>query len=89
VLVHSVNGKGRCIVIVTAYLMKKFNWSLFKTLEYMNSRRQDIDLRPSYVNQLSQLESRLFRDDSHKSTKWDDMREGTQGDTEEMTLKNT
>lgn len=51
----------------------------------MNSRRQDINLRPSYLNQLTELEGRLFKDESMKSTKWDDLR----GNIEEQIVKNT
>jgi len=62
---------------------------LFKTLEYMNSRRQDINLRPSYVNQLSALEGRLFKEEGNKSTRWDDDRPSKDGDVEEKIVKNT
>ena len=33
VLVHSVRGQNRCICVVAAYMMKKYSWSLDKTLE--------------------------------------------------------
>jgi len=55
----------------------------------MNSRRQDINLRPSYVNQLSALEGRLFKEEGNKSTRWDDDRPSKDGDVEEKIVKNT
>lgn len=55
-------------------------------MEFLNSRRQDIDLRPSYVNQLASCESRLFKIEENKSTKWDD---NNNTDIEEHVLRNT
>jgi len=66
--------------------MKRFKWSLFKTLKYMNSRRQNIDLRPSFTNQLDALEKRLFKDDKTMSNKWT---EQIQDDVEETIMCNT
>ena len=50
VLVHSVRGRTRCICVVTAYMMKKYRWSAYKALEFMHSRRPDIEIRPNFVN---------------------------------------
>jgi len=66
--------------------MKRFKWSLFKTLEFLNSRRQDIDLRTGYLTQLSALEGRLFKEEKGKSNKWD---ESVTADVEEQIIKNT
>eukprot|EP00341_Mesodinium_pulex_P015996 CAMPEP_0116965622 /NCGR_PEP_ID=MMETSP0467-20121206/49331_1 /TAXON_ID=283647 /ORGANISM="Mesodinium pulex, Strain SPMC105" /LENGTH=207 /DNA_ID=CAMNT_0004654907 /DNA_START=333 /DNA_END=956 /DNA_ORIENTATION=- len=66
--------------------MKRFRWSLFKTLEFLNSRRNDIDLKPSYLNQLSGLEGRLFKDEKSKTSKWDDF---SSEDIDECVIKNT
>lgn len=65
--------------------MKRFKWSLYKTLEYLKSRRNDLNLKQSYLNQLNNLENRLFKSESEKSLKWDDECK----DIEESVLKNT
>lgn len=41
VLVHSVWGQSRSSVVVSVYLMFKYNWHLSKVLEFLNSRRPD------------------------------------------------
>jgi hypothetical protein len=67
--------------------MKKYNWALFKTLEFLSSRRPDIELRPSYVNQLANLEARLERG-SRKTSKWNEV-SNENPDGEEVLLTNT
>ncbi|CAM6000806.1 unnamed protein product [Sphagnum balticum] len=44
----------------TPYLIKKYKWSLYKTLEYLNSKRSDFEIRANFLKQLVQLETRLF-----------------------------
>lgn len=45
--------------MVTAYIMRKYRWSLMKTLEFVNFRRPDMDVRQNFINQLRVLENRL------------------------------
>ena len=88
VLVHSVTGQCRCCVIILAYFMKRFNWTLFKAIEFLNSRRPDIDLMPNFVQQLAALENRLIKvGKGPKSADWENMSE--QDDHEEKLLHNT
>ena len=61
VLVHSVKGQSRSSCVIATYLMKKFNWSLLKTLEFLNSRRPDLEIRATFIKQMSEYESRLKR----------------------------
>lgn len=61
VLIHSVNGKNRCMTVVAGYIMKKYRWTLVKTMDFLNSRRPNLQLRPSFVHQLVALEHRLTR----------------------------
>jgi protein-tyrosine phosphatase len=60
VLVCSLRGQSRALTIITAYLIKKYKWSLYKTLEYLNSKRNDFEIRANFLKQLVQLEARLF-----------------------------
>ena len=43
VLVHSVMGQSRACTIVASWIMRKYQWNLLKTLEFLNSRRSDLD----------------------------------------------
>ncbi|CAD8184443.1 unnamed protein product [Paramecium octaurelia] len=61
VLVHSVRGQSRSCCALTAYFMRKYKWKLYKTLEFLNSRRPDLEIRANFYHQLSQLESKLSK----------------------------
>lgn len=59
VLVYSVKGKGRSCALATAYLMRKYRWTLFKALEFMNLRMPELDIRPECISQLEAYKERL------------------------------
>ncbi|CAD8118164.1 unnamed protein product [Paramecium sonneborni] len=59
VLIHSVRGQSRSCCALAAYFMRKYKWKLYKTLEFLNSRRPDLEIRASFYHQLTQLESKL------------------------------
>lgn len=52
VLVHSVRGMSRSSVVLAAYFMRKYRWSMLKTLEFLNSRRPDLEIRSNFIQQL-------------------------------------
>ena len=54
-LVHSVHGKSRATTIIVAYLMRKFKWSLKKCLEYVDCRKDCLQIRGNYLSQLEHL----------------------------------
>jgi len=56
VLVSSYRGQSRASTIIAAYLMRRYSWSLLKTLEFLDSRRPDLEIRTSFINQLQTLE---------------------------------
>lgn len=89
VLIHSVRGQGRCICVAAVYLMKKFRWALQKTLEFLASRRPDIEIRPSYMQQLIEVERRFVKQASGASTNWNELSEEMQLESEELLLRNT
>lgn len=60
VLVHSVRGQSRASAVLAVYFMQKYKWTLFKTLEFLNSRRPDLEIRAAFINQLSEFERRLW-----------------------------
>ena len=49
VLVHSVRGQSRSSMVLAAYFMKKYRWSMLKTLEFLNSRRPDLEIRGTFI----------------------------------------
>ena len=52
VLIHSVRGQNRSSIVAILYFMEKFQWSLLKTLEFINSRRPDLEIRANFLQQL-------------------------------------
>lgn len=86
VLVHSVRGQCRCICVVASYMMRKYRWNLFKTLEFLNFRRPDMEVRPNFLSQLAFLEKKYNKKGYITSSDWTE----TQGLTEEeLLIRNT
>ena len=52
VLVHSMRGQSRATVVSILYFMESFQWDLLKTLEFINSRRPDLEIRANFLQQL-------------------------------------
>ena len=61
ILAHSYKGKNRVCIVVLIYLMKKYKWSLKKSMEYLKSKKQDVDIPPFFLSQLIKFESRLIQ----------------------------
>jgi hypothetical protein len=53
VLITSVNGTSRAIYATLAYFVQKFDWSILKALEYVQSKRVGILLKPVFLKQLA------------------------------------
>ena len=91
VLVHSVRGQSRSSCVIATYLMTKFHWSLLKTLEFLNSRRPDLEIRATFIKQMSEFESRLKRKSNVVQTsKWDELSDANKYlESDELMLRNT
>jgi hypothetical protein len=61
ILAHSFKGQNRVCIVVIIYLMKKYRWSLNKSMEYLKSKKKDVDITPYFYKQLSNLEKRLLK----------------------------
>jgi len=73
VLVHSVRGQSRAASVLAVYLMRKYRWSLLKTLEFLNSRRPELEIRGTFIQQLQDYEQRLVKQQpsfGQLSTSW-------------------
>ncbi len=94
---HSVRGQSRATCALAAFIMKRYRWSLLKTLEFLNSRRPDLEIRATFIHQLSAYEQRLQsqRDSAPITSKWDELShhhqmKGTRlFEHEELILRNT
>ena len=68
--------------------MLRFNWTLYKTLEYLNWRRPDLEIRANFFHQLTSLEAKLLKNTSKNvSTNWADV--DKVNDQDELLLRNT
>ena len=86
-LAHSFKGQNRVCIVVLIYLMKKYKWNLKKSMEYLKSKKQDVDIPPYFLSQLIKFESRLIqRGELTKDIPWSF---GKLKDPEEKLLRNT
>ena len=71
--------------------MRKYKWSLLKSLEFLNSRRPDLEIRATFIQQLSSYAARLQNQMGENiSSKWDELsnRQPTFA-CDELLLRNT
>ena len=91
VLVQSVRAQNRACFVIAAFLMRRYRWSLLKTLEFVNSRRTDLEMRPSFLSQLSQYENKLYlRGIGPKTQRWTELSDNQLAlENEELIVRNT
>ena len=91
VLVHSVKGQSRACTIVASWIMRRYQWILLKTLEFLNSRRPDLEIRANFIHQLTDYENRLSTQGiGPKTSKWTEVWEKTnEFENEELLVRNT
>jgi len=66
-------------------MMKKYNWGLRKAMEFLTSRRPDINLKPAFLQQLAQYERRLLLSGRKFTMDWTELPQAE----EELLLRNT
>ena len=81
-LIISVKGKNRCCVVVVIYLMKKYSWSVDKCIQFIKSKKDDIEIEPYFIEQLREYEKKL----NIKSNNW---KEINNKENDENLLRNT
>lgn len=91
VLVHSVKGQSRSFTIIAMWIMRRYQWRLAKTLQFLNSRRPDLDIRPNFIHQLTAYENRLISQGlGPKTSTWNEVTErNNHFENEELLLRNT
>ena len=85
-LIHSVKGKNRCCVVVIIYLMKKYYWSVNKCIDFLKSKKEDIEIEPYFIEQLLSYEMRLSKITNIKTSNWNEI---SFKDNDEKLLRNT
>lgn len=88
-LVHCDRGQSRAAVALSAYYMRKFRWSLCKTLEFLSSRRPDLEIRASFIRQLNHLEKRLVSQSGVHSDSWTEMASRPHLENQELIITHT
>jgi rRNA-processing protein FCF1 len=86
-LITSVNNKCASVVVGIVYMMFKFKWNVHKTLEYICSRKTDIEITKTIIKQLQDLENTFLHDlrrkQTHLRTDWTIYSNLSNVDTEE------
>eukprot|EP00826_Nyctotherus_ovalis_P022874 TRINITY_DN17657_c0_g1_i1.p1 TRINITY_DN17657_c0_g1~~TRINITY_DN17657_c0_g1_i1.p1 ORF type:complete len:336 (-),score=44.58 TRINITY_DN17657_c0_g1_i1:263-1270(-) len=86
VLVHSVKGQSRACTVAALWMMRRYQWNLSKALQFLRSRKPELDLRPAFARQLAAYEARL----GPKTSMWSEIsEEGNVFENEELLLRNT
>jgi len=91
ILVHSVKGQNRGCIVIIIYCMKKFRWNLIKSIEFLSSKKFDVDIPKYFLNQLSIFESWLTKMGiGPTSSKWESNEKyGSEAEQDEIILNNT
>jgi len=70
--------------------MKKYRWSLQKSLEFLRAKKPNIEIRPSFFNQLVNLENKFVKQGiGAKSYNWNELSDPNNPDSDELLLTNT
>lgn len=70
VLVHGWRSESRPFCLIAIYFMIKYQWNIFKALEYLNSRREGTEVDEGFINQLNALNAKLSERGLIKSKQW-------------------
>lgn len=91
VLVHSLKGQNRSCCVLAAYFMKKYRWTLYKTLEFLHSRKPNLEIRSNFFSQLMNLENKLAKiGQGAKTYNWTEIGDDPKNiESEELLLTNT
>jgi len=77
--------------VLSAWMMRHYQWSLLKTLEFLRSRRANFKMRTSFLRQLCGYEERLVTQGlGAKTTKWNEVLDQKNFfENEELMMRNT
>ncbi|CAD8120649.1 unnamed protein product [Paramecium sonneborni] len=69
VLVHSIKALNRSVFVIVVFLMRKFKWTLQKTLQYVQNLKNNAEIKQNVMQQLENFEKWLHL--SKLSNNWD------------------
>jgi hypothetical protein len=70
--------------------MAKYKWSLYKSIEFLNNRRPDLEIRASFIQQLSRFEKRLNENlNGCQTENWTELASRPNLENEELIITNT
>ncbi|CAD8101727.1 unnamed protein product [Paramecium sonneborni] len=69
VLVHSIRASNRSVFVIVLFLMRKFKWTLQKTLQYIQNLKKKFEIKSNVYQQLLNYEKWLHL--SKLSNNWD------------------
>ena len=88
ILAHSVRGQNRVCIVVIIYLMRKYNWSLGKCIQFLQSKKHDVDIPKFFLDQLYNFGIRLEKiNQGKKKENWND--DDNYVDFDERLMRNT
>jgi hypothetical protein len=58
-IIVSLKNKCATIVVAILYLLIKFKWTVHRTLEYINSKKLDIEITKTILKELGVLEAKV------------------------------
>ena len=87
-LIFSLKGKNRCYIVVIIYLIKKYNWTVNKCIDYIKSKTDDVLIPNYFMKQLIEFEKRNNKiTNIKKSINWSE--EENNRDKDENIMRNT
>jgi hypothetical protein len=89
VLVHSAKSYTRSSCVLAAFFMYRFHWSLYKTFEYLNWRKPDLEIKSSFFRQLTALEAYYTKAGVVLYSSWDQLNSDPLLAEEEIVIANT
>jgi len=86
-----MKGINRCSCVIAAYCMKKYRWTMYKALEFIQSRKPNVAIRQNFFSQLLGLENRLARMGlGAKSFNWNEIGDNPKNlESDELLITNT
>lgn len=89
VLIHSAKGQSRACTVAALWMMRRYRWTAGKALEFLRSRKPELDIRPAFLRQLAAHDARL-QGVGPKTSMWNEIsEEGNIFENEELLLRNT
>jgi hypothetical protein len=88
ILVHSIHGMNRSVLVTCAYLMSRYCWSADKAMDFVLIKKPTVRLRKNFYKQLIVFEGYLKNKGKKLSNGWFP-KSSSSVDSEELLMNNT